>query len=229
MQAVAGSEADEWIPPNAKVPITAFLRLDDPRSALDRAQFRGTLELYDADEVPLVTVVGRMVPLSFEPSATLAYRLEGAPIWDFEIAGFRKPTCRSSALNKTHGLGMLYPYRPGRIPVVFVHGTASSPARWAEMANDLLGDPRSRAATSSGSSSTTAAIRSSRLGGAAPRRAETAVADVDPEGKDPALRQMVMIGHSQGGLLTKLMVVNSGNAFWDASHRGAVRAGPSAR
>ncbi len=26
-------------------------------------------------------------------------------------------------------------------PVVFVHGTASSPARWAEMANELLGDP----------------------------------------------------------------------------------------
>jgi hypothetical protein len=27
------------------------------------------------------------------------------------------------------------------IPVVFVHGTASSPARWAEIVNELLGDP----------------------------------------------------------------------------------------
>jgi hypothetical protein len=27
------------------------------------------------------------------------------------------------------------------IPVALVHGTASSPARWAEMANELLGDP----------------------------------------------------------------------------------------
>ena len=40
--------------------------------------------------------------------------------------------------------------------------------------------------------------------------------DVDPEGKDPALRQMVVIGHSQGGLLTKMTVVNSGSRFWDA-------------
>jgi hypothetical protein len=38
---------------------------------------------------------------------------------------------------------------------------------------------------------------------------------VDPDGKDPALNQMVIIGHSQGGLLTKMMVVDSGNRFWN--------------
>jgi triacylglycerol esterase/lipase EstA (alpha/beta hydrolase family) len=41
-----------------------------------------------------------------------------------------------------------------------------------------------------------------------------AVAKLDPEGRDPALRRMVVIGHSQGGLLTKAMVVESGDAFW---------------
>jgi triacylglycerol esterase/lipase EstA (alpha/beta hydrolase family) len=40
--------------------------------------------------------------------------------------------------------------------------------------------------------------------------------DVDPESKDPALNQMVVIGHSQGGLLTKMTVVDSGTRFWDA-------------
>jgi hypothetical protein len=40
---------------------------------------------------------------------------------------------------------------------------------------------------------------------------------VDPEGKDPALDQMVVIGHSQGGLLTKMTVVTSGMRFWDNS------------
>jgi pimeloyl-ACP methyl ester carboxylesterase len=43
-----------------------------------------------------------------------------------------------------------------------------------------------------------------------------AVADLDPQGKDPALRQMVVIGHSQGGLLTKMMVVDTGDALWRA-------------
>src|SRR5262249_36071417 len=36
------------------------------------------------------------------------------------------------------------------------------------------------------------------------------VAELDPQGTDAALRHMVLIGHSQGGLLAKLMVVDSG-------------------
>ena len=40
--------------------------------------------------------------------------------------------------------------------------------------------------------------------------------DIDPEGKDVALNQMVVIGHSQGGLLTKMTVVESGSRFWDS-------------
>ena len=39
--------------------------------------------------------------------------------------------------------------------------------------------------------------------------------DVDPEGEDPALNLIVVVGHSQGGLLTKMTVVDSGNRFWD--------------
>jgi hypothetical protein len=41
-----------------------------------------------------------------------------------------------------------------------------------------------------------------------------AVADLDPEGKDPGLKQMVVIGHSQGGLLTKMTVIDSGTHLW---------------
>jgi hypothetical protein len=41
------------------------------------------------------------------------------------------------------------------------------------------------------------------------------LAEVDPEGRDPALKEMVLIGHSQGGLLTRLMVTDSGSRFWD--------------
>jgi len=41
-----------------------------------------------------------------------------------------------------------------------------------------------------------------------------AVHDFDPEGRDPALRDMVLIGHSQGGLLVRLMVTDSGDRFW---------------
>lgn len=37
---------------------------------------------------------------------------------------------------------------------------------------------------------------------------EAVVATVDPDGRDPAMREMVLVGHSQGGLLVKLMAVD---------------------
>jgi hypothetical protein len=42
---------------------------------------------------------------------------------------------------------------------------------------------------------------------------------LDPGGTDPALRQTVLIGHSQGGLLVKMQVITSGDHLWDAASR----------
>ena len=47
------------------------------------------------------------------------------------------------------------------------------------------------------------------------RALRNVLGEIDPLGKDDALRQMVMIGHSQGGILTKLMAIRSGNRFWE--------------
>jgi hypothetical protein len=52
-------------------------------------------------------------------------------------------------------------------------------------------------------------------GGLLRKALENAVAELDPDGEDPALRQMVVVGHSQGGLLAKLTAVESGTRFWD--------------
>jgi pimeloyl-ACP methyl ester carboxylesterase len=111
----------------------------------------------------------------------------------------------------------VHPYRPGRIPVVLVHGTASSPARWADLVNELeidreiwdhyqvwlymynTGNPIGYSA------------------GVFRHSLESAVRELDPNGRDAALQQMVVIGHSQGGLLTKLAAVDSGDRFWKLS------------
>ena len=209
-----GSDADPWLPPVAKVPVTAFVRLEELAPDLSRAH--GVLEFYDADETPTISVGSALVPLASDPSAALAYRLEGAPVWDFEIAGFRRSDLRIAGASRTHGLFFLNPYRPGRIPVVFVHGTLSSPARWAEMANELLGDPRIATRFQLWffvyNSGNPVLLSAADLREALQR----AVHDLDPDAKDPALRQMVVVGHSQGGLLTKAMVVSSGDGFWNA-------------
>jgi hypothetical protein len=46
-----------------------------------------------------------------------------------------------------------------------------------------------------------------------------AVAGLDPEGKDPAMRRMVLVGHSQGGLLVKMQAISTGDRLWNAVSR----------
>lgn len=211
---------DPWIGPRVKVPVTALLRFDDPRRGMSEGSLHATIQVIDADEESVVEIGDVRVPLESDRTTALAYQLEGAAVWDFEIAGFRRGDF--SLTKREDNLFMLHPYRPGRIPVVFVHGTASSPARWAEMANELMNDPvlGQRYQFWFYLYNTGNPVAYSAMG--LREGLQHVVKDVDPEGKDPALRQMVIIGHSQGGLLTKMTVVNSGTRFWDANFKAPI-------
>ncbi len=208
------------IPPRLKVPVTAFLRLDNARRNLSTGNLSGTLSLHNPDSPQSVTVEGLELPLEDETTSALAYTLEGAPVWDFEIAGFRAGDFRLLAPQgyemAQDGLFMMQPHRAGRIPVVLVHGTASSPARWAELFNELENDPRvdQRYEIWLFTYNTGNPIAYSAL--LLREALSKAVAELDPEGKDPGLQRMVVIGHSQGGLLTKMTVIDSATRFWDA-------------
>ena len=208
----AAEAARKRIPPRTRVPVTAFLRIATPRRGIVEGTVQGKLELYAADQASTVAVDGRDAPLELEPTAALAYQLEGAPVWDFEIAGFR---FADQAAIFGDGLIMMRPYRPGRIPVVLVHGTASSPVRWAELFNEISHDPvvSGRYQFWVYQYNTGQPILYSAM--LLRRALRSVLEDVDPSGEDDALRRMVIIGHSQGGILTKLMSINSGTRFWN--------------
>jgi pimeloyl-ACP methyl ester carboxylesterase len=208
----AAETARARIPPRIKVPVTAFVRIDEPLRGVLENKIQGRIEVYAADKTTTVQIGDRNVPLELEQSAALAYMLEGAKVWDFEIAGFR---FADSEKPFGDGLVMMHPYEPGAIPVVLVHGTASSPARWADLYNEITRDPFLQNSFQIWlfQYNTGQPILYSEM---LLRRALTNVLrEIDPEGKDPALRRMVVIGHSQGGLLTKLLTVKSGNRFWE--------------
>ncbi|HEY8371030.1 MAG TPA: hypothetical protein VIM86_17145 [Thermodesulfobacteriota bacterium] len=207
----AAEAARKRIPPSIKVPVTLFVRFERPVQALVEGRLHARIEIHTPDEAPSVSVDGRIIPLERDYSATLAYMLEGARVWDLEIAGFRFGDARLFG----DGLVMLAPHRRGRIPLVLVHGTASSIARWAELLNELAADAvlRERFEVWFFTYNTgQPVLYSAHLLRAA---LTSAVTDLDPHGEDPALRRMVVVGHSQGGLLAKLMVIHSGTRFWD--------------
>jgi pimeloyl-ACP methyl ester carboxylesterase len=194
------------VPASVKLPVTAFLRLDDPWAQLRTRRLQARLELYRTFETETVQVGDRRVPLEAEPTAALAAELSVSDVWDWELGGFLAGDLLRQRMPTQ--LFSLEPYQPGRIPVVFVHGTASSPARWAEMFNELQNDPgiRHRFQFWFFTYETGNPILYSAMH--LRESLETAVATLDPAAQDPALRQMVLLGHSQGGLLVKLMVVD---------------------
>jgi pimeloyl-ACP methyl ester carboxylesterase len=203
---------EDFVGPRVKVPVTAFLRIEHPRAQLAAAQVHSTLELHVALESGSVQIEGRKELLEVEPTAALASTLAEAPIWEREIWGFLQ---RVGAVDEKSRLIALRPYKPGLIPVVFVHGTASSAARWAEMTNDLENDPsiypRFQFWYFSYDTGNPILYSAMLLREALERTVER----LDPEQRDAALQKMVVIGHSQGGLLTKLVAVDSGTRFWE--------------
>ena len=208
----AAEAARKRIPQRTRVPVTAFLRIATPLRGIVEGTVQGKLELYAADQASTVAVGGRDVPLELEPTAALAYQLEGAPVWDFEIAGFR---FADQAAIFGDGLIMMQPYRQGRIPVLLVHGTASSPVRWAEMYNEVTQDPvlRGRYQFWFFQYNTGQPVLYSAM--LLRRALRNLLSEVDSMGEDDALRRMIVVGHSQGGLLTKLLTIHSGNRFWE--------------
>ena len=109
---------------------------------------------------------------------------------------------------------MLHPYERGKIPVVMIHGLASSPKAWGRVVNELRGDPALRARyqfwmymypTGSPFILSAAEFRKTLI---------EARQSVDPDGTDSAYDQMVLIGHSMGGLVTRLAVTDSRDELW---------------
>jgi len=206
-------------PEELRLPVTAFLRIAAPNASLKRGRFEAELELHSQDDDLSLEVDGRRWPLEFETSSALATTLADSPWWDFELAGFLSYAVRPFRDVEGDGDGLLlvHPYRPGRIPVVLVHGTASSPGRWADLVNELEIDPdvwdRFQIWLYIYNTGNPVPYSAGNLRQALDR----AVAELDPGGADAALRQMVLIGHSQGGLLTKLLTVDSGDRFWRRS------------
>jgi triacylglycerol esterase/lipase EstA (alpha/beta hydrolase family) len=196
------------MPSGPKLPITAFLRVSGDVSDLDNGSASATLELYSAYEGTDVIINGRNVPLETDSTTPLAYMLEGSGIWMLDLRRF------INANRQEPELLLIQPYQAGRIPVVFVHGTAGSPVQWAEMWNTLRSDPVLRQRYLFWFFTYNSSVPVSISAAALREALSEKVANLDPEGKDPALQQMVVVGHSQGGLLAKLSVVNTGSTLW---------------
>ncbi len=214
-------QASRYYPPGLSFPVTAFLR---PLSGLCRTgRNQGLLELCDPLEINDTRVGRLLVPLESDLTTPLAYFLAKVPMESLATVGLLHPeqllAPRGDQQTMIKGMYMVQPYEPGKIPVVFIHGMWSSPMTWMEMFNDLRSSPDIRRhyqfwfylyPTGQPFWLSAAQLRHDL---AEMRQV------LDPQHREPALDQMVLVGHSMGGLVARLQTLESGEDYWKLASR----------
>ncbi len=203
---------ERFLMPREVYPVTALLRVVPANrgDGLPAGAPEYRLEFRDPLDSPRAELAGRRRPIATDLTTPLAYHFARSPLPVLQEVGLLDP----GWLEGLQGLYMLHPYRPGKIPVVFVHGLRSSPLAFMKVINEIWGDPvlRERYQVWLFMYPTGVPFLSSaaRLRKDLDRLREV----IDPRHADPMLDRMVLIGHSMGGLIAKMMILESGDAVW---------------
>lgn len=192
--------ADRFLPNELAIAATAVLRTDSSGT--------GVLELADPRNRSTVAIDGGGTwPLAADFTTPLMVCLQQPGLQAFEPLGLARP----EALWRRTGVVMPAPYQPGKVPVLLVHGLWSDPRTWLAMLNDLEADPTIRERyqfwTAFYATGYAPIVSAWRI-----RQSLTGLRDaIDPAHHDPALDRMVVVAHSMGGIVAKLLVQDSGD------------------
>lgn len=171
---------------------------------------RQQLWFYDPYSCSNVEFGGRKLPLASDRTTPLAVQVRHSNVIRIGLQGVFRP----DVLVEQAGLYMLQPYRSGKIPIVFVHGLSGHPSSFVQTINKLQNDCELSQKYQlwfylypSGEPITSSAARLRKI-------LREAIDTLDSNGGDPALRNMVVVAHSQGGVVAKLLIQCSGDEVW---------------
>jgi pimeloyl-ACP methyl ester carboxylesterase len=176
-------------------PATAVVKFSDKRAEL---------EFVDPMKAERVAIGKRTFPLAVDlnaPTAMLIARERP------ERLGFSR-VINPQKYADTARLAQLQQFDPARTPVIFVHGLQETPASWTPMIDSLRNDPWIREHYQFW-------VYSYPSGYPYPYSAALFRQDLD--GIDRAFpnhKRVVLIGHSMGGMICRLMITDAGEKIW---------------
>lgn len=196
------------LPDGAMQAATIVVNFGPPRPGVRDVTFTA----YDTRAVSTAVVNGRKQTLAAD--FTTPFAVKTAQLnkrWlTLGILGFLQGE------NYFHSMG-LYPGetpRRDKIPVVFVHGLISAPNDWRFVWNELLADPTIRERYQFWAFYYPTSLPVPLSAAALRRGLENARRRVDPVGRGAPLHEMVLIGHSMGGLLSRLQISQGGDVWY---------------
>ncbi|WP_337840469.1 hypothetical protein [Rheinheimera sp.] len=149
--------------------------------------------------------------LRFDAAASYLWLMQHAKVMDFELSGLFS----AADSEERYGVFSVTPLSADKIPVLMIHGLNSSPVIWFELSLAILQQPELAARYQiwhafypSGPPPFFNAMRLRQ-------KTDALLARLQQQECSPALQQMVVIGHSMGGLISKTFIQNSGYTLWD--------------
>ena len=205
---------ERFYPSEMAFPLTAFIHPPSKLRPLPiKPEENRDLVLELVDPLRTRTIGAAKMPVESDLTTPLAYMWSRSDLNRYRWTGLLRP---GSAAGRA-GLMMIRPFEPGKIPVVMVHGLASSPLAWVAMVNDLLLDPRIQEHYQfmlyMYPTGIPFPIAAAGLRDTLSQARETFM--VREGVADPAFSKMVLLGHSMGGLLSHAMAVDSDEKFWE--------------
>lgn len=167
------------------------------------------LAFYDLMLRDSIRIAGRQLPLSADRSAPLAIFYNYLPKQNVGMGGLMHPDEYADRM----GLFELEPFRDDQIPVIFVHGLMSSPKTWLAALNQLSSDPKLRERYQFLVFSYPTGYPIPYSSANLRRTLKEFQQKYDPGHNSPTMRNMVIVGHSMGGLLTSAQIRDSGDTF----------------
>jgi pimeloyl-ACP methyl ester carboxylesterase len=147
---------------------------------------------------------GHTLPLAADFTVPLAVMLQQSDPKKHELSRLLNP----EKYAHTAAIERLQPYDPGKTVVLVIHGLKDSQATWTPMINELRGDPVIRKHYQFW-------FYSYPTGYPFPYSAAILRDELDAvEKRFPKMKPMVVIGHSMGGCISRLLLTDSGNQLW---------------
>jgi pimeloyl-ACP methyl ester carboxylesterase len=165
---------------------------------------RCTLSFEDPLATETTILQGRTFPLAADFTVPLAVMLASTNPKSLELARVLYP----EKYLETARLARLQPYDPNKTAVLVIHGLADTPATWAPMLNALRSDERIRRNYQFW-------FFSYPTGYPYPYAAAILRRELDGiERRYPLRKPMVLIGHSMGSCISRLLITDAGEKLW---------------
>jgi len=162
------------------------------------------IKLEDPLAVENVRFGGHTFPLAADYTTPLAVMLATMNPKKMEMSRLLRPEDYATSAR----IARLQPYDPAKTVVLVIHGLADSPATWAPMINRLRSDERIR-------ENYQFWFYSYPSGYPYPYSASILRGELDGvEKRFPLQKKMVVIGHSMGGCISRLLITDSKEKLW---------------